>query len=150
VARSVSAVCDLGADLVTIHAAVGGRALAEAAQAAAAYGDKRTRLLAVTVLTSQAGTPEEVLRLATLARQNGADGVICSPHEAARIRAELGPELMIVTPGIRWATTDDDQARTAGPRSALNAGADLLVIGRPIYAAADPVAALQELEAALE
>ncbi|HEY4979170.1 MAG TPA: orotidine-5'-phosphate decarboxylase, partial [Candidatus Acidoferrum sp.] len=117
----------------------------------------RPRLLAVTLLTSMdskamkevgiAGTPQaRVLHLAKLAKKSGVDGVVASVQEAKAIRKACGREFLIVTPGVRpkensTSTKKDDQARTATPRDAIKAGADFLVVGRPILAAVDPRAA---------
>ena len=115
-------------------------------------------LIAVTILTSlgqeelaeigYSGSPEEnVLRLARLAQRNGADGVVCSPREAAKLRSSLGPGFLLVTPGVRPAGSgSDDQRRVMTPADAIRAGADHLVIGRPITAAADPLKALTGIE----
>ena len=87
---------------------------------------------------------QQVEHLATLAAQSGIDGVVASPLEAARIRSKCGDHFKIVTPGIRLRNTqtvNDDQVRVVGPREALNAGSDYLVVGRPIIAAPDPQAA---------
>jgi orotidine-5'-phosphate decarboxylase len=128
--------------------------LRAAADAAAAAGPGRPRILGVTVLTSldratlqrELGVPVAVeghaVHLAGLARAAGCDGVVASPREAARLRALLGRGALIVTPGIRLAgDAADDQARTATPAAACRAGADYLVVGRPITGAADPAAA---------
>ena len=98
------------------------------------------------------GSPEEVVaRLARLAQAAGADGVVASPREIAVIRQASEPSFLIVTPGIRPVTgASDDQARTATPQSAIRAGADYLVIGRPITGAADPVAAADAIAAEME
>ena len=98
------------------------------------------------------GSPEEVVvRLARLAQAAGADGVVASPREIAAIRQACGPDFLIVTPGIRPAAgAGDDQARTATPASAIRAGADYLVIGRPITGAADPAAAADAIAAEME
>jgi orotidine-5'-phosphate decarboxylase len=98
-------------------------------------------------------SPEEsVLRLVKLAEQSGVDGVVASPQEAERIRATVAnPKFLVVTPGIRPAGgSGDDQRRVATPEAALKAGADYLVVGRPITAAADPVAAAREISAEME
>lgn len=149
VARTVSALGALGGAvrMLTLHCHGGAAMLRAAAAAAAELGPDRPLLLGVTVLTSldapalvdelQVATPlgEHVLHLARLAQDCGLDGVVASPHEAAAIRAACGPDLLIVTPGVRpaWAA-DGDQRRTLGPHEALAAGADYLVIGRPITA----------------
>jgi orotidine-5'-phosphate decarboxylase len=115
------------------------------------------KLIAVTVLTSMAredlaeigidATPAElVLRLATLARDSGLDGVVCSAQEAALLRQHCGSEFCLVTPGIRPAdAAAADQSRIMTPRAALEAGSSYLVIGRPITLAADPLLALQKI-----
>jgi orotidine-5'-phosphate decarboxylase len=157
----------LGVSLLTIHASGGRKMIAAAVEgvraAAKTRGDASpTRVLGVTALTSLRaedlaeigfqGSPEEVVvRLARLAQSAGADGVVASPREIAVIRQACGPNFLIVTPGIRpGAGTSDDQARTATPESAIRAGADYLVIGRPITGAADPVAAADAIAAEME
>jgi len=143
--------------MLNVHASGGlamMRAGAEAAtKAAADHGLPRPICLGVTVLTSLdrraldaelgvAGTVEaHVLHLAHLARAAGLDGCVASPHEIAPLRVNLGKPWVIVTPGIRLASHRDDQLRTATPRAAVSAGADYVVVGRPITAAADPAAA---------
>jgi orotidine-5'-phosphate decarboxylase len=148
----------LGVSMFNVHAA-GGRKMMEAALAGAQEGSagradgSRSLVLAVTVLTSLAGEdlaelgisggPEEaVVRLALLARKAGLDGVVASPREVAALRRTLGPGFVIVAPGIRPAgAAPDDQARIATPEGAIRAGADYLVVGRPITEAPDPAAA---------
>ena len=157
----------LGVSLLTVHSS-GGRKMMEAAvegvrAAAQARGTAQpTRVVAVTALTSLGaedlaevgfeGSPEEVVtRLARLAQAAGVDGVVASPREIAAIRGACGPNFLIVTPGIRPAAgSTDDQARTATPESAIRAGADYLVIGRPITGAADPAAAADAIAAEME
>jgi orotidine-5'-phosphate decarboxylase len=157
VAGAVRAATRLGVFMLNVHAAGGAammRAAAESAsQAARHFGIARPICLAVTVLTSldrraletEVGVPASVeahvLRLAERARDAGLDGCVASPQEIRRIRNALGSRFAIVTPGIRTATADDDQKRVATPAAAVRAGADYLVIGRPITAAADPAAA---------
>jgi len=157
----------LGVAMFTVHAA-GGHKMMEAARAGAEEGamsGHRPLILAVTVLTSLGRedleeiapgcSPEElVLRLAKLARRAGLDGAVASPEEIAPIRRELGSAFQIVTPGIRPAGTDaNEQKRRATPAAAIQAGADYIVVGRPITEALDPVAAadeiVREMEAAL-
>jgi orotidine-5'-phosphate decarboxylase len=153
-----------GVQLVNVHA-LGGtammRAAAQAVSAGVPMGADRTRLLAVTVLTSMdqkairevgiGGPPKlRVLKLAKLAQKTGVDGVVASVQEAKAIRKACGREFLIVTPGVRpkdkiVREMKDDQSRTATPREAIKAGADFIVVGRPILAAADPRAAAQEL-----
>lgn len=156
VAGAARAVARLRPALLTVHAAAGAAAIRAAADAA-----PETRIVAVTVLTSL-GEPDleqiglagpaidAVRRLATLAVGAGARGLVCSPQEVAAVRAEVGPDILLVTPGVRPAGSDvHDQARVATPEEALRAGADLLVIGRPITAAADPGAAAAGIGASL-
>jgi len=153
---AVQAAVDLDVDLLTVHAA-GGRGMVQAA--VAAVGTSRLRILAVTALTSLLsedleeiwGRPvsaveREVVRLASLAWNSGVHGVVASPQEAAALRAELGPSALLVTPGIRSAfDLVHDQARVATPADAVAAGADFLVVGRPVTASPDPRAALLRL-----
>ena len=161
VAGAVAAAVALGPTMLTVHAA-GGRAMMQAAaKAAAAAGMRRPLVLGVTVLTSLAdrelaetgvaGTAaEQVLRLARLAKESDLDGVVCSPREVNMLRRALGRDFKLVVPGIRpeWAASDD-QKRVMTPREALAAGADYLVIGRPITAAKDPADAARRIAAEL-
>ena len=153
VAGAVRAVLPLSPRMLTIHAS-GGAAMVQAArQAAEAGGDARPMILAVTVLTSLdaaalaatgvASSPaEQVLRLGRMAVEAGADGLVCSPQEVAMLRQALGPSVKLVVPGIRPAGADTgDQARVMTPVDAVTAGADWIVVGRPITQAADPGAA---------
>ena len=153
-----------GVQLVNLHA-LGGtammRAAAQAVSAGVPMGADRPRLLAVTVLTSMdqkairevgiGGPPKlRVVKLAKLAQEAGVDGVVASVQEAKAIRKACGREFLIVTPGVRpkdmsVGSKKDDQARTATPREAIKAGADFIVVGRPILAATDPRAAAQEI-----
>jgi orotidine-5'-phosphate decarboxylase len=151
VARAVAAAAELEAELLTVHA-LGGRRMLQAAVAAA---EGRTALAAVSVLTSH--SPAEVRevglegaghdaaeRLARLALAAGCPALVCSPREAARLRALAGPGVALVCPGVRPTgrrAAGDDQARVATPAEAVAAGADWLVVGRPITRAADPAAA---------
>ncbi|MEW6489632.1 MAG: orotidine-5'-phosphate decarboxylase [Thermodesulfobacteriota bacterium] len=155
----------LGAFLVNVHALAGAEGMARAAEAARKGAQAAERpepkVLAVTVLTSHgpadleavgiAGPASEaVLRLAALARSAGLDGVVASPLEASAIR-KTWPEALIVTPGVRPAGFDlDDQSRMDTAAGALEAGADYLVVGRPIRMAPDPVAAARALAAEME
>jgi orotidine-5'-phosphate decarboxylase len=162
VAGAVEAAARLGVGLLTVHASGGSAMLRAAATVARGAGKDRPRIVAVTVLTSldraalhrELGVPVAVeghaVHLATLAREAGCDGVVASPREAPRLRAILGPDALIVTPGVRPAgVSADDQARTATPAAALRAGADYLVVGRPITGAADPAAAATAILAEL-
>ncbi|MBI3775225.1 MAG: orotidine-5'-phosphate decarboxylase [Gammaproteobacteria bacterium] len=157
VARACQAAAGLGVWMVNVHAS-GGRKMLEAARAALLDVQRPPLLVAVTVLTSldaqdikeigwQGSVEENVLRLAELAAHSGLNGVVCSPREVAILRASLGADFQLVTPGIRPAGTGmNDQSRTLTPRQALDAGANYLVIGRPITAADDPLAALTAIE----
>jgi orotidine-5'-phosphate decarboxylase len=149
VAGAVRAACALGVEIVNVHAAGGPQMLKAAAEAASG----KTKVIAVTVLTSlsdrdldsvgQRGpAQDQVLRLATLARDCGLAGVVCSALEIRSLRQKLGPDFLLVVPGIRPKGADlGDQQRVMGPNEARDAGADILVIGRPITAAADPAIA---------
>ena len=161
VAGGVRAVLPLRPRMLTIHAS-GGPAMVQAAhQAAAAAGPDRPMILAVTVLTSLrpddlaamgvAATPvEQVLRLGRLALDAGADGLVCSPLEVAALRQALGPTIKLVVPGIRPAgSATDDQGRTMTPAGAIAAGANWIVVGRPITAAHDPGQAAADIAASL-
>jgi len=161
VAQACAAATRLGVWMLNVHASGGPAMLAAAREAvdraAAGTGRAKPHLIAVTVLTSLraadlsatgiADVPEvQALRLAKLAQTNGLDGVVCSSREAATLRAACGPQFLLVTPGIRPAGADaHDQARTATPSEAIAAGADYLVIGRPITQAPDPQAALESI-----
>lgn len=149
----------LGVSMFNVHAS-GGSAMMEAARAGAeagCSGGMRPLVLAVTILTSLSqrdlaaiameGSPEQaVVRLARLAQAAGLDGVVASAQEAPAIRDACGPRFVIVTPGIRPATAAaGDQARVRTPADAIRAGADYLVVGRPITAAADPQAAADSI-----
>jgi orotidine-5'-phosphate decarboxylase len=150
------AVARLRPDLLTVHAAGGPEVIR-----AAVAGAPDTTIAAVTVLTSLNDNDLErigmvgpltdcVRRLAAFAVAAGARGLVCSPQEAAAVRAEVGPDVILITPGVRPAGSQaHDQARTATPEQALQAGADLLVIGRPITAAPDPGAAAAAIAAPL-
>lgn len=162
VANAVTAAGSLGASLMTVHA-IGGRAmLSAAAEAAAAFGPNRPRLVAVTTLTSlgqedfatlgiSRSVGEQALRLTELALKSGIDGVVTSVLEAAALRREFGPAPILVTPGIRPAGSDvGDQKRVATPAAAVQAGSSYLVVGRPIMDAADPAAATRLIQAELD
>lgn len=152
-----------GADLLSIHG-LGGAAMVEAAREGARSEVRTTPmdLVAITVLTSmnqstlasigvEAPMAEEVQRLAALACAHGSDGIVCSPHEAAAMRALLGPDARIVCPGVRPQGAEvGDQSRVATPGATLKAGASQIVVGRPITAAADPVAAFDAIAREVE
>jgi orotidine-5'-phosphate decarboxylase len=149
VARAVASVLPLHPHMLTLHAA-GGAAMIAAAREAADLDGERPLLLAVTVLTSldaealhdtgvAGGTRQQVLRLARLALSAGADGLVCSAHEVAMLRDAFGSGPVLVVPGIRPAgAAAGDQARVMTPADAVAAGADWLVVGRPITEADDP------------
>ena len=144
--------------LLTLHAS-GGLAMMRAAREAAGSKKNRPLLLGVTVLTSfeevtlreigmEGSLGARVVALARLAKTAGLDGVVCSALEAPAVRRELGPEFKILVPGVRPATAAaNDQSRVATPGDAVRAGADYLVVGRPITAAANPRAAAREIVA---
>ncbi len=158
VAGAVRAVLPLRSQMLTLHAG-GGSAMIEAARHAADTVQNAPILLAVTVLTSLdssalhatgvAGGPrQQVLRLARLALAAGADGLVCSAHEASMLRDALGGGPVLVVPGIRPSgSVAGDQARTMTPREAVDAGADWIVVGRPITSSADPAAAAAAIAA---
>ncbi|GEK74333.1 MULTISPECIES: orotidine-5'-phosphate decarboxylase [Halomonas] len=160
VAGAVQAAAEQGVWMVNVHAGGGGRMM-EAAKQRLVQHDLSTHLIAVTVLTSMAAedlaevgvtaTPaEQVERLATLARDSGMDGVVCSAQEAGRLRTLCGDDFLKVTPGIRPATADaGDQRRVMTPTTAMAAGSTHLVVGRPVTQAGDPMAALAAIEAEL-
>ncbi len=160
VAGAMKALAPLGAAIVNVHAS-GGAAMMRAAADAAGKTELRAKLIAVTVLTSLedrdlpdvglSGTAlAQAVRLAILAKASGLDGVVCSPHEIAAVRAACGRGFLIVTPGVRPAGGDlGDQKRVMTPLEAVQAGADILVIGRPITAAPDPVEAARRIAAEL-
>jgi orotidine-5'-phosphate decarboxylase len=162
----LSAAAITGVQLLNVHATGGSAMMGAAVQAVnavSAMGEDRPRLLAVTILTSMdpktmrevglGGVPKDrVVKLARLAKKAGVDGVVASVEEARAIRKACGADFLIVTPGVRpkeeasnGAAKKDDQSRTATPAEAIRAGADFLVVGRPILMAADPRVAAQEI-----
>jgi orotidine-5'-phosphate decarboxylase len=154
VAGGIRAVVELAPTYITLHSSGGHEmlkaAVNEAAEQAARLNVPRPKLLGVTVLTSldradleatgvNADPSDQVVRLAALARESGLDGVICSPHEIAALRKQCGPDFVLMVPGIRPAgSAANDQKRAMTPRQAVDLGATHLVVGRPIYTAADP------------
>ena len=162
VAGACSAAARYGVDLVTLHATNGKEALKLAQQAAeagaAAAGHPTPKLLAITLLTSLTARslafelkiplelPEYVLHMALLAQESGLAGAVCSPQEVEQLRQTCGDDFLLVCPGVRpgWANAND-QRRTVTPAAALKAGADYLVIGRPITSADDPGAAFERI-----
>ena len=161
VAAACRAAAGLGVWMMNVHAS-GGRRMMAAAQAALAELPKPPLLIAVTVLTSMstedlaevgvADAPaDQVLRLARLTQACQLDGVVCSAQEAAMLRADLGADFRLVTPGIRPAGAEaGDQRRVMTPAEALRAGATDLVIGRPITAASDPLDALKQIQSGIQ
>lgn len=160
VAGAARAAATLGVSILNVHAQ-GGAAMMRAAVDAVKSVSPTTRLIAVTMLTSLSDedlpsvglTPpvgDQVLRLASLTQQCGLDGVVCSAHEIARLRQELGPDFELIVPGIRPAgSAVGDQKRVMGPAEAVAAGASILVIGRPITAAPDPGQAARDIAQSL-
>lgn len=156
VAGAVASLAPLAPAILTVHAAGGGAMLAAARAAAPSH----TKVVAVTVLTSLDdgdllsagvgdGSAAQALRLARLARDSGLDGIVCSPHEVAAIKA-IWPEGLFVVPGVRpEGSAVGDQKRVMTPRAARDAGAGVLVIGRPITAAPDPAVAAAAIAASL-
>ena len=161
VARAVAAAADLGVWMVNVHASGGPRMMEAAVKALEPYGAKRPLLTAVTVLTSMdeeqlravgitCPLEEQVLRLATLTRDCGLDGVVCSAREAAMLRQHLGQDFKLVTPGIRPRNAElGDQIRVVTPADPIKLGSSYLVMGRPITKALDPIAALKAVNAEL-
>jgi orotidine-5'-phosphate decarboxylase len=162
VARAGEAAVKLGADMFNIHASGGFKMIRDTVNAVQLYAEKNGRqkpvILAVTVLTSlndadlaeigvKKNTKEQVLHLARLAKSAGTAGVVASAQDVAALRADLGDEFVIVTPGIRSFKEQvlDDQKRTLSAAEAVKLGADYIVVGRPIRTAKDPLAACQQI-----
>ncbi|OON41200.1 orotidine 5'-phosphate decarboxylase [Izhakiella australiensis] len=162
VAHAVAAAAELGVWMVNVHASGGARMMNAAREALLSYGADAPMLIAVTVLTSMdaedlAGlginlTPAEYAsQLATLARDSGLDGVVCSAQEAASFRQQFSADFKLVTPGIRPTGSDiGDQRRVMTPQQATQAGVDYMVIGRPITQSADPAATLHTILTSLQ
>ena len=158
VAGAARSVAELAPDYLTVHASGGPEMVRAAVEAL-----PTTRVAGVTVLTSLTaeqlaavgftGSPRDVVRrLAVLAVEGGARALVCSPLEVADVRREVGPDVRLITPGVRPTSSGgapDDQARVATPQQALADGADLLVIGRPITAATDVATAARDIGASL-
>ncbi|BCM92088.1 orotidine 5'-phosphate decarboxylase [Abditibacteriota bacterium] len=158
--NTVASVCrvaaKMGVKIFNVHC-LGGLDMMRAAVDATREVDPNVHLIGVTILTShdsdslsrlglRESPREAVLRLAELAQQAGLDGVVCSPREILPVRSRCGDDFLLVTPGIRPLNSDaGDQKRTLSPREALQAGADYLVVGRPITGASDPIAAVKRL-----
>lgn len=160
VAKACAAAADLGVWMMNVHT-LGGSAMMTAARNAIGEGTDAPLLIGVTLLTSmdqttfdeiglQGNITDTVLRLAKLAEHSGLDGVVCSAQEATKLRQQHGESFQLVTPGIRPSNSDQgDQHRTMTPAQAIAAGSSYLVIGRPITAAPDPLAALAAIESEL-
>lgn len=161
VAGAAREIAKVGATIFNIHAS-GGEAMMRAAKDAAGTINPDMKIIAVTLLTSldendvaaigyRGNAAEQVVRLASLAQKSGLDGVVCSAHEIAAIRKACGDDFLLVVPGIRPAGADRaDQRRVMTPREATDAGADIIVIGRPITAAADPGEAARAIHESLK
>lgn len=159
--KAVKAAAELGVWMVNVHASGGERMMAASREILEPYGKDRPLLIGVTVLTSMEQSDlagigldvkpqDQVMRLATLTKNAGLDGVVCSAQESKMLKQSLGKEFKLVTPGIRPAGADvGDQRRIMTPYEAVQAGSDYLVIGRPITQAADPAAVLAEINASL-
>jgi orotidine-5'-phosphate decarboxylase len=159
VVGAVRAVLPLKPRMLTVHAAGGSAMIRAAHEAAAGAGSDRPMVLGVTVLTSLDGddlraigvaatSGEQVLRLGRLAIEAGADGLVCSPLEVAMLRQALGPAAKLIVPGIRpEGSALGDQARTMTPAQAVEAGADWIVVGRPITGASNPGSAAADIAA---
>ena len=156
---AVVAAAELGVWMVNVHASGGEKMMVACRERLESFGNDRPLLIAVTVLTSMSdedlagigitsSAEAHVSRLATLTKNSGLDGVVCSAQEAPRLKAEQGSDFQLITPGIRPLTADKgDQQRIMTPVDALKAGSDYLVIGRPITQAPDPLAALEAIHA---
>jgi len=157
VKKAAAALARLGADIVNVHAAGAGEMMRAALESLTRPDGSRPMVIGVTQLTStsQAQLNEEllipldmeetVLRYAKNAKASGLDGVVCSPLEAAGVKAACGREFLTVTPGIRFADSEaDDQTRIMTPAKAREAGSDYIVVGRPITAAGDPLGAYRK------
>ncbi|MFQ5581403.1 MAG: orotidine-5'-phosphate decarboxylase [Mariprofundaceae bacterium] len=153
VAQAVTSAGDLGVNMVNVHAGGGAAMLEAAAEAAKVFPGMQ--LIAVTVLTSDIMPMDTAQKLALeraqMAQAAGLDGVVCSVHEVAAIKAACSNDFIMVTPGIRWGDQDiQDQKRVADPATAIRAGADHIVVGRPILHAADPRAAAEQAISMME
>jgi len=164
VAKACAAAAEMGVWMVNVHAS-GGRRMMEAAREAvelSSRGHQRTKLIAVTVLTSMERSDlreigldiepvDQVMRLAALTQSSGLDGVVCSAQEAGALRAQSGAEFELITPGIRPANAEQgDQRRIMTPSQAILAGSTYLVVGRPITAAANPSVAAAAIQAEVD
>ncbi|EGU29443.1 orotidine 5'-phosphate decarboxylase [Vibrio sp. N418] len=159
--KAVRAAAEMGVWMVNVHASGGERMMAASREILEPYGKDRPLLIGVTVLTSMEQSDlagigldmapkDQVIRLASLTKNAGLDGVVCSAHESLMLKAELGQEFKLITPGIRPAGSEQgDQRRIMTPVEAIQAGSDYLVIGRPITQAINPAQVLAEINATL-
>ncbi|MGX9418245.1 orotidine-5'-phosphate decarboxylase [Vibrio sp. WJH972] len=159
--KAVRAAAELGVWMVNVHASGGERMMSAAREILEPYGAQRPLLIGVTVLTSMEQTDlagvgvdvlpdQQVMRLATLTKNAGLDGVVCSAQESALLKSELGEEFKLVTPGIRpVGSVAGDQRRIMTPTQAIEAGSDYLVIGRPITQAENPALVLDSINQSL-
>ncbi|NAX23393.1 orotidine-5'-phosphate decarboxylase [Vibrio sp. V39_P1S14PM300] len=159
--KAVRAAAELGVWMVNVHASGGERMMTASREILEPYGKDRPLLIGVTVLTSMdqsdlrgigldVAPQEQVMRLATLTKNAGLDGVVCSAQESSMLKSSLGQTFKLVTPGIRPAGTEAaDQRRVMTPVEAVAAGSDYLVIGRPITQAANPADVLAQINASL-
>ncbi|HIF9250549.1 TPA: orotidine-5'-phosphate decarboxylase [Photobacterium damselae] len=159
--KAVKAAAELGVWMVNVHASGGERMMTASREILEPYGKERPLLIGVTVLTSMESSDlagigisrspqEQVMNLATLTKNSGLDGVVCSAQEASLLKSNLGQEFKLVTPGIRPAgSAAGDQRRVMTPVEAIAAGSDYLVIGRPITQAENPAQVLADINATL-
>jgi orotidine-5'-phosphate decarboxylase len=155
--KTIKTLMELDIAIINVHSSGGRDMLEAAAKAKSEFKDKPTKLIAVTVLTSldnndieeigyKDNSQDLVLRLASLAKDSGLDGVVCSAKEISLIKSQLGKNFILVVPGIRLEKDNkNDQKRVMSPKDAINAGADLLVIGRPITDAKDPLKTIDNI-----
>ncbi len=146
VAGAAESAAALGVEMFNVHASGGGPMMRAAVEGVAKAGGTRPLVIAVTILTSQAATQADVLELARSAKTNGLDGVVCSAREALVLKRELGADFKLICPGIRPAWSEKgDQNRIVTPRDAVQAGADYIVVGRPILDAPNPAEAAKRV-----
>ena len=155
--KTIKTLMELDIAIINVHSSGGRDMLEAAAKAKSEFKDKPTKLIAVTVLTSldnndieeigyKDNSQDLVLRLASLAKDSGLDGVVCSAKEISLIKSKLGKNFILVVPGIRLEKDNkNDQKRVMSPKKAINAGADLLVIGRPITDSKDPLKTIDNI-----
>src|SRR5210317_1021116 len=155
--KTIKTLMELDIAIINVHSSGGRDMLEAAAKAKSEFKDKPTKLIAVTVLTSldnndieeigyKDNSEDLVLRLASLAKDSGLDGVVCSAKEISLIKSKLGKNFILVVPGIRLEKDNkNDQKRVMSPKKAINAGADLLVIGRPITDSKDPLKTIDNI-----